>query len=191
MSEKMVLPSWAALAMAMGPRLITEGRDHDAMMTEAPWAIPVHGVGDPSWAIAVSRRPEDIQGVVWMRGSLGTLLDCCEAALGEVDRLRALLELARLAAVAGPTSPVKPAGALVWKKPRHGHYRSGIYEVRRDKPTRQWRIVRDGQHYDSVASLAEAKRICQRDRDRADRIDQADRANYAGADSPAPGSAGP
>lgn len=185
MSEKMILPSWAALAMAMGPRLVAEGRDHDAMMTEAPWAIPARGDHDPSWAIAVSRRPEDVHGVVWMRGNLGTLLDCCQAAMGEVDRLRAELELARLAAVAGPKVPAKPAGALVWKRPRHGYYRSGIYEVRRDKPTDQWRIIMDGRHHDAVILLTHAKQICQRDHDRGDRADR------AGADSPSPGGAGP
>lgn len=82
--------------------MVSLGHHHDQAMTRGPWRYDgrlsivrdgSHGDGEV-WEIAEMRGEAllaDEDGIPWMRNNLRALLDACESALAEADRLRVVL----------------------------------------------------------------------------------------------------
>lgn len=69
----------------------------------------------------------------------------------------------QLSAVLAPESQHK---AFTWSRATPGRWSSNGYEILRDKPEHEWRVLRGGQLWDTHRSLIDAKRSCERDFER-------------------------
>jgi hypothetical protein len=52
---------------------------------------------------------------------------------------------------------------FIWSRHRTGSWSGHGYEIKRDRPGALWRMLRDGQHFDAVPKLPDAKAACERD----------------------------
>ena len=69
----------------------------------------------------------------------------------------------QLSAVLDPESQHK---AFTWSRAMPGRWSSNGYEILRDKPEHEWRVLLGGQLWDTYRSLIDAKRSCERDFER-------------------------
>jgi len=53
--------------------------------------------------------------------------------------------------------------SFAWTRVAPGRWRSNGYEILRDRPEDEWRVLRAGQFWDACRSLIDAKRSCEHD----------------------------
>jgi hypothetical protein len=68
------------------------------------------------------------------------------------------------------SSAIEPERPFRWTRHSAGNWTSNGYEIKRDRPSEKWRILRNGEHWDSVAKLNDAKLLCEFDFSRRQRF---------------------